>query len=161
MNTLEYAINMEHDGEKYYTEQAEINKDNSLYVVCTMLAEDEKKHAQILEKKRREVTYELTDSDTLMKTKNIFKDATNIKVLGKEKVTQLDFYRIASDMEKDSIVLYEQFLEKATDAKEKELFEYLIQQEKYHFELFEELSFLLNRPEEWVESAEFGTREEY
>jgi len=30
MNSIEFAINMELDGVKYYTEQAEINKDNSL-----------------------------------------------------------------------------------------------------------------------------------
>ena len=161
MNTLDFAINMEHDGEKYYREQAEINKNNSLYVVCNMLAGDEKIHAQILEDKQNEMPYELKDSEILKKTKNIFKDATAIKVQEKTNVTQLDFYRIAAGMEKESIDLYEQFLDKATTSVEKELFEFLILQEKYHYEVLEELSLLLNRPVEWVESAEFGVREEY
>jgi rubrerythrin len=161
MNILEYAICMELDGEKYYREQSEINKNNSLNVVCTMLADEEKSHAQILENMRNKLTYELKDSDILMKAKNIFNDTANIKVAGKENPSQLDFYRIASDMEKQSVDLYKQFLSKATEANEKELFEYLIKQENQHYEILEELSLLLNRPEGWIESAEFGLREDY
>ena len=31
MNTLDYAIKMEYDGEKYYREQGELNKEKGLY----------------------------------------------------------------------------------------------------------------------------------
>ena len=48
MNSIEFAINMELDGVKYYTEQAEINKDNSLNTVFLLLAKDEGNHARIL-----------------------------------------------------------------------------------------------------------------
>lgn len=37
MNSLEFAINMEHDGEKFYKRQVEINKDNSLNTVFLLL----------------------------------------------------------------------------------------------------------------------------
>ncbi|HWQ41417.1 MAG TPA: rubrerythrin, partial [Desulfosporosinus sp.] len=40
-------------------------------------------------------------------------------------------------------------------------FEYLIKQEEDHYTIIEQLVSLLSRPEEWVESAEFGVREEY
>eukprot|EP00825_Cyclidium_porcatum_P042734 TRINITY_DN5911_c0_g1_i3.p1 TRINITY_DN5911_c0_g1~~TRINITY_DN5911_c0_g1_i3.p1 ORF type:complete len:169 (+),score=41.19 TRINITY_DN5911_c0_g1_i3:76-582(+) len=48
MNVLEFAIQMEQDGEKYYREQAELYTQNNLNVVCRMLADDEKMHAQLL-----------------------------------------------------------------------------------------------------------------
>jgi rubrerythrin len=161
MNALEYAINMELDGEKYYNEQAEINKNNSLYAVCLMLARDEKNHARILSHRLSDMVYELEETDALLQAKNIFKDIGDIKVETKEVLSQLDFYEIASEKEKQSIDHYTGFLSKATEAKEKELFEYLIKQEKQHYEVLEELASLLRKAEEWVESAEFGIRKEY
>ena len=69
MNALEYAIKMEHDGEKYYSEQAQINKDNSLYTVCLMLVKDENRHARILSNKMSSLSYELTNTDIYSMTK--------------------------------------------------------------------------------------------
>ena len=158
MNPLEYAIEMGYDGERYYREQAEINKNNSLYSVCLLLADEEKKHALVLTNKLNEKPYELKDSDTFWQAKNIFNDIGNIKVDGKETPDQLDFYKIALDMEKQSIDLYRDFLAKTTEKKEKELFAYLIKEEQQYYEFLEELVSLLRHGEEWVESAEFGTR---
>lgn len=161
MNALEYAIKMELDGEKYYREQAEINKDTSLHAVCLLLAEDERKHANILNKMLNDLPYELTDTNTSLAAKNVFAEAGDIKLESKDMLSQLDFYRIASGKEKESIDLYKEFLSKATEDKEKELFAYLIKQEKKHYEVLEELVLLLRHAEEWVESAEFGIRKEY
>ena len=49
----------------------------------------------------------------------------------------------------------------SNDPQSKMLFHFLIQQETRHVNLLEELVKQVKRPEEWVESAEFGTREEY
>jgi len=161
MDALKFAIEMELDGEKYYMEQAEINKDNSLNIVCLMLAGDERNHARILKDKASGMLYTLKDSDTLMKSKNIFKDIGDIKVEFKQIPSQLDFYRIASDKEKQSIELYEGLLSKAVNNHEKELYEYLIEQEKQHYEVLENLAALLRHADEWIESPEFGLRKDY
>ena len=161
MSDLKFAIEMEHDGEKYYRRQAEINENKDVRTVCLMMAEDEKRHAQILTDKMNEKTFQLVDTDTLAKAKNVFAGKADLKVEGKATPSQLDFYRTALDMEKQSIDLYTGFLSKADGAKEKELFEYLVQQEKQHFDLIEELVTLLGHAEQWVEFAEFGVRKEY
>jgi rubrerythrin len=161
MNDLKFAIKMEHDGEKYYRQQAEINKNNSIGTVCLMMAEDEKKHAQLLIDKMNEKAFQLRDSDTLAKAKNVFAGRGDIKIEGKATPSQLDFYRTALDMEKQSIDLYTGYLAKADGVKEKELFEFLIIQEKQHFDLIEELVTMLGHAEQWVEFAEFGVRKEY
>ena len=159
MNTLDYAIKMEQDGEKYYREQAEINKNNALYTACNLLAEEEKKHAQILENKKNKLAYQLTDSNLFSDTRNIFSEVKDIETEGKQN-PQLIFYRIASDMEKKSIELYNEFLGSATTNEEKELFGYMIKQEKQHFDLLDEMDRLLTNAEEWIESPEFGRRRE-
>ncbi len=161
MNSFEFAIKMEHDGEKYYMEQAKINKDNSLNTVFIMLAKDEKNHARIFQNKLNQLSYELKDNNTLSEFKNVFKGIKNFKNEIKKIPNQLDLYRGALDKEKQSIELYKKFLSEATDDKEKKLFEYLIKQEENHFAILEELVLLINRSDDWVESAEFGIREEF
>jgi hypothetical protein len=49
----------------------------------------------------------------------------------------------------------------AKDEKDKVLYEFLVLQETKHHLLFDELVKIVSRPEEWVEDAEFGVREEY
>lgn len=162
MNTLEYAIKMEYDGEKYYREQAEINKDNGLSVVCNLLADEEKEHAQILENKKNHLEYKLSDSDFLVNAKNIYTGAKGIAVEGTNYPSQLDFYRAVCDMETKSIDLYKKLLSDVTEDEEKKLYEYLIKQEEKHLEAFDEMSRLLQNAEWWIESPEFGRRmEEY
>jgi len=160
MNTLDYAIEMELDGEKYYEEQAKLNENKSVKTVCLLLARDEEMHAQILQNKMNELSYELSDTKSYAKIKSIFKDADNFKSEIRDNPTQLEFYRTALEKEKQSIALYTDFLAKAADIKESDLFKYLIEQETLHFSLLDEMVTMLRHAEEWVESAEFGLRTE-
>lgn len=161
MNVLEFAIKMELEGEKYYNEQAEINKDNSLSTVFVMLAKEENRHSQILKNKANKLPCDLQQSETLSEAKNVF----NTIGANKEEImhlpNQLGVYRLALEKEKESITLYRKYLSEATDDDSKKIFEYLIKQEEDHYTIIEQLVALLSRPEEWVESAEFGVREEY
>lgn len=161
MNTLDFAIKMELDGEQYYKKQAEINKENNLYSVCMMLAADESHHAKILISMKERLAVELQDSDTLQKAKNVFSGIGDIEMALKPIPNQLDFYRMASEKETQSIELYSEMLSKAEDKQEAEVFEYLIGQEKQHFEILDNLAELLRHAEEWVESAEFGLRKDF
>lgn len=160
MNTLDYAIKMEYDGEKYYREQSEINKDNGLFVVCNLLADEERRHALLLENKKSHTEYDLPDSDFLEKAKNIYNGVKGIQLKETNYPSQLDFYRIVCDMEQKSIEMYQEFLTEATSESDKKIFEYLIKQEKQHFDAFEEMSRLLQNAEWWIESPEFGRRNE-
>lgn len=159
MNALEFAIKMELDGEKYYREKAELNKDNSLHRVCVMLADDEQKHAFMLTEKLQGKSYELKDSAMLSDTKNVFQEINAMK--NDDLISQLEFYRTALQKEKESIELYQDLLSKAVDENEKELFTFMIKEESHHQEIFEELVMMLQNASEWVESAEFGIRKEY
>ena len=161
MDVLEYAIKMELEGEQYYREQMEINKNNRLYSVCRILAEDEKRHARILENKRKGLPYELEDKDALAAVRNVFSDEPDFDAEGKAMPSQLDFYRMALGLEKESIELYNNFLTNADSDEEKEIFRYLVEQERQHFRLLDEMVALLRHAEEWVESAEFGIRGDY
>ena len=159
MDIYEFAIRMENDGEKYYREQAQKNKDNGLKGVFEMLAEDEKRHAEILEKKAAGVA--LIQTDTLSKSKSIFDGMGEFKDETKADPSQLDLYTLALDMEQKSINLYGEYLEKADDAAQKEIFSYLVEQEREHYAVIEELLIMVRHALQWVENAEFGLRKEY
>ncbi|BCZ47823.1 hypothetical protein psyc5s11_38900 [Clostridium gelidum] len=160
MNILEFAINMELEGEKYYNDQAEIINDKYLKNIFLILAKDENSHAKILQDKSNNLSYDLKSNETLSEAKNLFKGIEDFKNEIKQKPDQLDLYRVALEKEKESIDLYEKLLSQAEDDKSKKLFEFLIQQEKDHYTTLEELVSQLNKSNDWVEAAEFGITSE-
>ncbi|EFG88469.1 hypothetical protein CLCAR_2047 [Clostridium carboxidivorans P7] len=119
MNSFEFAINMELDGEKYYMEQAEINKGNELNAIFIRLAKDEKNHAKIFQNKLNKLSYELKDNNTLSEFKDVFKGIGDFKNEIKKIPNQLDLYRNALEKEKQSIELYKNFYLKQLMIKKK------------------------------------------
>lgn len=158
MNILEFAIDMETEGKKFYLRHAEENKENSLYIIFKMLADDEKRHADILRAYQNQVKSELPDS-YLSDHTDIFKG--QIKNDIKQRPEQLDAYREALKKEQESINLYRSLLDKSDKIDDIDIFGYLIEQEELHFRLIDDLIYHLERPASWVESAEFGVREDY
>ena len=160
MNILEFAINMELDGEKYYNDQAEIINDKYLKNIFLILAKDENSHAKILQNKSNNLSYDLKSNEILSEAKNLFKGIKDFKNEIKQNPDQLDLYRVALEKETESIDLYEKLLSQAEDDKSKKLFEFLIDQEKDHYITLEEIVSQLNKSNDWVEAAEFGITSE-
>lgn len=157
MNTIDFAISMELEGQKYYLDLAELNKDNELHKVFLLLADSEKQHAELLERFQKKEAVSLENHFVHPEFKSVFKDLNRKEHSAK----QLDAYRIACEQEVKSIQLYQDMKSKAANGSEEEIYDYLIRQEEEHLILFEELVKLVTRPEEWVEAAEFGIREDY
>jgi len=160
MNILEFAINMELDGEKYYNDQAEIINDKYLKNIFLILAKDENSHAKILQNKSNNLSYDLKSNETLSEATNLFKGIKDFKNEIKQKPDQLDLYRVALEKETESIDLYKKLLSQAEDDKSKQLFEFLLKHEKAHYTTLEELVSQLNKSNDWVEAAEFGITSE-
>ena len=155
MDVLKFAIDMEHDGERYYKKQAGENADNALAVVFLSLADDEKRHAALLEKKLAGLPAE-TDAEP-KSYRNVFDHAADYMSAIDRK--QLDVYRAALEMEEKSVNLYKKLRDEMPESQA--LFSLLIAEEEKHYNLMDLLVRLTVRPEEWVESAEFGVRDEY
>jgi len=158
MNILEFAINMEKEGETFYRSLAKGNNDNALVTVFLALAEDEKHHARIVTEFLKDDRIVLPNGD-LPKSSGVFKEhfVNDIKQMPE----QLDAYREALKKEQESIALYKKLMEDAKNLIEKNMFGYLIEQEESHFSTIENIIFHLEKAESWVESAEFGVREDY
>lgn len=161
MTALEFAINMELDGQKYYLALAEKNTGNKLHVVFTLLADEEKKHAGILQNYSGSFAGVPDHDAALSNAENVF---TQIEFGSKPElkmyIEQADVYREAREKEKQSVALYRKMLSETSDAAEKELFAYLVTQEEEHFSLMDALVELLDRSKKVV-SAEFGMTNDY
>jgi rubrerythrin len=151
---LVYAVKMELDGEKYYREQAGLNRGTSLYPVFITLAEDECSHAQILEDKSKSLGYGM-NTRAGSSAKSVFAGLADFKLEMKSRPDQADVYRMALEKEKQSIELYKKLMEESADGKD--LYAFLIAQEEEHYGILEELLKAANRPNEWVESASSAT----
>ena len=68
---------------------------------------------------------------------------------------------MALEKEQESLKFYQDLYAVASEEQSKTVFQYLINQEDKHCVILEELVKLVSRPDEWVESAEFGKREDY
>lgn len=159
MNSLELAINMELEGKRFYLQQADKAEDKGLRSIFHTLAEEESIHARILKSKAETLPYELIDTNA--EIKNIFVEIGKYHDIIKHIPDAVDVYRLALEHEKRSIDLYKEMLQEAVDDKDKKIFEFLIEQENDHYKVIGQLIELVNRPNEWVESAEFGLRKEY
>ena len=157
MDMLEFAINMELDGQKYYEGQADLCSLGGLKAVFEMLSGEEKAHAELLRNKRRGLPLNLAEP-VRQDLKNVFDGISAFKSDIKEKPDPIDAYRMAQEKERQSIDLYKKLSSEGGNA---ELFEFLTRQEEKHFEILQDLVKLVDRPNSWVESPEFGLREEY
>jgi rubrerythrin len=160
MEVFDFAIRMEQDGETYYREQAG-KFHGGLNNILLMLAEDEKRHAEILKSKAEGQAYLLVDSQTLKNARNVFVGLGDFKSEIQKVPSQLEVYEMALEMEKKSVALYQDYLAKSEDTSAKEVFTYLIQQEQDHLAVLDDLVQAVRNVDSWVESAEFGIRKEY
>jgi len=162
MTSLEFAIAMENDGEQYYKKQAELNKDNAMHVVFLLLAKDEANHARVLKEKFEKKESQLKNNTVLKEANNVFVEIKNfLNTHSSESQEQITVYEEALKREKESIVLYEKLTKESKDDADRDLFKHLVEQEKDHYNIFDNLITMVRRPEDWIESAEFGLREEY
>lgn len=161
MKSLDFAIAMEYDGEKYYRDQARSNQGNRLQFVFERLADEEVRHARELEKVKGGGRGNLPDIESLTLARSVFTQISEEQSEFASLSSQLAAYEAAMEMEKKSIDLYFELHAEAEQPEEKELLSQLVAQERSHLAVLEELVLLLRQPQQWVESAEFGRRKEY
>jgi rubrerythrin len=153
-------MQMEKDGEHYYRQLAQQTEDKGLKTILTMLADEEVKHHNTLER--------MQTSEPHMEDATILTDAKNIFVQIKESDESFDFdipqtelYRKAQNIEKESCDFYLEKADEVTEEYQKEIFLRLAEEEKKHYFLLENIIQFVSRPETWLENAEFYHLEEY
>ena len=157
MEALEYAMNIEKEGEKLYRRLAKECEQPGLSKIFTMLADEEVKHYIIFEKlvkKSAKVT--IPKMEVFKEAKEIFAQMKKDNVAYTFEDQQIDFYRRAVQTEDNS---YEQYMQKANEAtnpQNQEIFLTIAKEELKHKRLLENILEYVEQPAHWLESAEFN-----
>lgn len=161
MDVFEFAIKMEQDGEKFYREIAALAQDEGVKNLMDLLAADEVKHAQVLERMRKNIAADLTETRILAGAKNVFAGLLSRKDLVAASADQAELYRRALAIEKKSRDFYLKEAARAERESVKLVLERIAEEEKKHAFLLENMIEFIQRPKTWLESAEFNHLEEY
>lgn len=161
MNIIEYALEMEKDGEDYYRNLAAKAGNKGIENIFLALANAEAKHYQAFLQLRDGLSIPSSDEDILSHAKSIFQkmkldqDPLNVQD------DQVEAYKKARQIEKESKDFY---LQKATELSnpiEKELCLKLAEEEMQHYILLDAMIDFISKPYTWLENAEWSHLDDY
>lgn len=165
MNIFEYALQMEEDGENYYRQLARQSKTEGLQNIFKMLADEEVKHAKVIEAMRQNIQETaLEDSSILENSKNIFQAMKEQKQpLHIDSNVETEKYRKARDIEEMSRDFYQEKAAQSGKEHQRQLFLKLAVEEAKHLRIMENIVDFVSRPEpgNWLENAEWTHLEPY
>jgi len=160
MGVLHDAVHLEEKAERSYREAAHRAQDHGAKLLLDLFADAEASHAALL----REFGHaqDLRGPDLVAAAAAWVHGAVEggATVLSAD-AQLMDLLRRAMDQERETEAFYIHHSEKATDARVGELLGQLAKIERGHYALVSSLVEYYNRPNEWVESAEFGLRPDY
>ncbi|MFH1010261.1 MAG: ferritin family protein [bacterium] len=155
MDIFDFAMQMEKDGEAYYRELAQKCGDKGLARIFTMLADEEVKHYRIFSRMKKGKV-EVPPTTILSDVKNIF---AQMKEKGEQlavSADQIALYRKAQEIEKKSEDFYGEKAAEVREPGQKESFLKIADEEKKHFLILEGIIEFVQRPQRWLEDAEWS-----
>lgn len=161
MNIFDFAREKEKYAEEFYRDRAARSPDKGLAEVFLLLADEEEKHYELIEKMQNEAPVELGETTVLADATAIFeKIREGTKKFGFDQA-ELELYKQAQQIEDNARKFY---LEKADEVEtpaQREIFHKLAEEEKKHYFLLDNIIEFVSRPQQWLENAEFYHLEDY
>jgi len=164
MNIFDFAINFEIENRKLYEECAEKSGNEHLRGVFLRLAEEEKKHENIVRQLKEEKQVDEVKTDILTSAKDAFESISKDLEGAENKIfpqKQVDVYKKAKEMEGDSYKFYTDKAEETDNTEVEKTFKRLAEEEKKHERIIDNIIEMVNRPNTWLEDAEWNHMEEY
>jgi rubrerythrin len=160
MGVIDDAVRLEEQAEKNYRQAADRAQNPSATKLLVLLADAEAGHAMAL--RRLDAAKDLRGPDLVAVASAWVRGAVEggSNTLSRDGGL-LDLLRRAMDLERQTEAFYREHAEGADDARVTRLLGELAQVEHSHYALVSSLVEYYNRPNEWVESAEFGPRPDY
>lgn len=158
MDLFEFSIQMEKDAEALYRKMAENAPVEGIKKVLLMLAEDEVRHRVAIEQLQKKLEVP-AQKGVALDIKTVFEDMKADENLTTLSVDAVEDYKKAVEIEKRGMAFYKEKFEEADDPVSKQLFEALMKQETYHLRTCENLLDMVQKPEWWVDNAEFNPQD--
>lgn len=162
MNVLDYAMQMEVDGQAYYQQMAEKTRLPGLKTIFTRLADDEKKHYDIFKQlKEGQPTPEMLDTTVLDETQNVFAKLPETSETLDTTGEDLAAYRHAMQIEAQSARLYDDAADKESDSTIRALLKRIAEEERKHFNILDNIHQFVNAPNQYLAWGEFSNLDEF
>ncbi|MFN2362748.1 MAG: ferritin family protein [Halarsenatibacteraceae bacterium] len=158
----EFALEFEKENRKFYEECASGTSDKTLKSVFKELASEEAKHEEIVQALADDRNVESVQSNINMRAKEAFDeiaDKFNESDLMPE--GQVEIYKKAKELEIKSKNFYKDHAEETDNKTIERVFNELSNEEKKHEEILENIITMVNRPNTWLDDAEWYHLEEY
>jgi rubrerythrin len=161
MDIFDFAIEKEQLSEQFYRELAQRAPHKGLVSILTMLADEEHSHIEVVTKMKEGVPTQVTETILLTNAKTIFAKMRQSKDKFKFGDSQIDLYKKAQDIERDSRSFYRQKAQESDNPGHKAIFNTLAEEENKHYFLLDNIIEFVSRPQTWLENAEFHHLEKY
>ncbi|UCD56231.1 MAG: rubrerythrin, partial [Candidatus Hydrogenedentota bacterium] len=99
--------------------------------------------------------------NVLSNAKDVFKQMKEAADTFSLDASQIETYKKARDIERDSKEFYLQKADEAEDGRQAAIFRQLAQEESKHYFLLDNMIEFVSRPQQWLENAEFHHLEDY
>lgn len=159
MNIFDYAMQMERDGEQFYRGLADTSRNQGMARILTGLADDEAKHYRIVAEMAEGIEPDMAETTVLTDAKNVFAEmqGESFELGG----PQVDVYRQAQEIERQSRDFYREKAAQMTTSAAKTILLKIADEEQRHFVLLDHIIEFMDRPKTWLENAEFSHLDEY
>lgn len=164
MNVFEQAMKMEMDGKAYYEEHAARTDNPQLKGILLELANDEKKHFEIFRAMRDGGAVNVGEAKQTVifkQVKNIFEE---LKANDDKAAFPSSFRDVcinAREVEAKAEKFYREKMAETDDESYKEMLTMIADEEHRHWVALEHVIRYLDRPDQWLEDAEWNNLEDY
>ena len=161
MNIFDFAKEKEKYAEEFYRDRAAKSPNKGLAEVFLLLANEEEKHYELIEKMQDDAPVELGETSVLADAVTIFEKIRE----GAKKFTfdksELELYSEAQKIELSARKFYEEKADEVETPAQRETFHKLAEEENKHYFLLDNIIEFVSRPQQWLENAEFYHLEDY
>ncbi len=161
MDIFEFAMNKEKSSEDYYRQLAAKSPTIGLKNILTMLADEETRHYQSIQRMQAESAIKVTDTPVLANATAEFQKMRDSAERFNFHIDEVRLYRKACDIEKQSRQYYAQKAQEVEDPQQKSVFLELAEEENKHLRVVQAICDFVARPEIFIENAEMYHFDDY
>jgi rubrerythrin len=161
MNIFEQAISLKKEKINYYRQLARESSSPGVRDIFSKLAEEEENHSRMIEQMSVNAPCRTVETTILADARQIFEAMSQKQEQPAYVNAQLQLYERALRYEEEANRMYSQKAKQVSDPCQKDVFNWIANEEKKHKAVIETIINFVSKPERWLENAEWYHIETY
>jgi rubrerythrin len=161
MDIFEFALEKEQLAHETYKKLAQTAPSDSLRGILNLLADEELKHVDMVRALQQNQAVEIPATQLLGEAKKVFEKISTAGENFNFNISESDLYKKARQIELDARDYYNAQAEKTDNEELKSILTRLATEEQKHYVLVDNLCQFIERPQSYLEDAEFNHLDNY